>query len=163
MLKREDCLRLHQASCRILRETGVRVFSQEGRHLLRDAGAVVDEDLVRIPPSLVEWALASAPGGFKLYRRGSDEAALELDGSQVYFGPGSDTLRYLDPRTGERRSFKLQDIADCMRVCDALPEIGFVMSVGVPRDAPEERSYWHQFATMIRNTTKPVVFVCDGL
>jgi trimethylamine--corrinoid protein Co-methyltransferase len=163
MLEREDCLRLHQAACQILRETGVRVFGQEGRALLREAGAVVDEELAKIPPSLVEWALGSAPSGFRLYKRGSDEAALDLDGSQVYFGPGSDTLRYLDPRTGERRSFKLEDIADCMRVCDALPEIGFVMSVGVPRDAPEERSYRHQFATMIRNTTKPVVFVCDGL
>lgn len=163
MLDREDCLRLHQATCQILRETGVRVFGQEGRDLLREAGAVVKDDLVKIPPSLVEWTLGSVPRGFRLYKRGGDEAALELDGSQVYFGPGSDTLRYLDPRTGERRGFKLVDIADCMRVCDALPEIGFVMSVGVPRDVPEERSYWHQFATMLRNTTKPIVFVCDGL
>lgn len=163
LLEREDCLWIHRATCDILRNTGVRVYSQAGLDLLRQAGAAVDGDLARIPPSLVERALASAPEKFNLYQRGSQEVALKLDGEQIYFGPGSDTLHYLDPRTGERRDFKLVDVADCIRVCDALPEIGFVMSVGVPSDVPSEKSYRYQFATMIRNTTKPVVFVCHDL
>ena len=163
MLSRDDCLRIHQASCEILRNTGVRVFCDEALDMLRNAGAKVEGDLVKFGPSLVEWALASAPGSFNLYKRGTDEPAVILDGQHVYFGPGSDTFRYLDPRTGDRRDFYLTDIADVMRLCDALPEIGFVMSTGVPRDVPPERYYRHQFATMIRNTTKPIVFVCDGL
>lgn len=163
MLNRQDCLRLHLASCHILRHTGVRVRHQGGLQLLQQAGAHVSADRVRIPPSLVEWALAAAPSSFNLYRRGSSEIALKLDGEQVYFGPGSDTLRYLDPRSGQRRDFLLADIADCMHVCDALPEIGFVMSVGIPRDVPTDRYFRHQFAAMIRNTEKPAVFVCDNL
>jgi trimethylamine--corrinoid protein Co-methyltransferase len=162
MLGREDCLKIHRASCQILRQTGVRVYSEAGLKLLRQAGAVVTDELVKIPPSLVEWALASAPNQFSLYRRGTAEVALKLDGQEVYFGTGSDTLRYLDPRSGLRRDFQLADIADCMRLCDALPEIGFVMSVGIPRDVPTERYFLHQFATMLRHTTKPIVFVCDG-
>jgi trimethylamine--corrinoid protein Co-methyltransferase len=121
------------------------------------------DDLVRIPPSFVEQALASAPAEFNLYKRGTDEVALTLDGQGVYFGTGSDTLHYQDPRTGERRDFLLADIADCVRVCDALPEIGFVMSMGVPRDVPAERYFRYQFATMLRNTTKPIVIVCNDL
>ena len=163
MLGREDCLRIHRASCEILRHTGVLVHSEAGIDLLRRAGAVVDEKLVKIPPSLVEAALATAPGAFNLYRRGTDDVGVRLDGKRSYFGPGSDTLRYLDPRSGQRRDFQLADIADCMHVCDALPEIGFVMSVGIPRDVPSEVHYRHQFATMLRHTTKPIVFVCDGL
>lgn len=162
MLDREDCLRLHRASCEILRRTGVKVYSPAARELLRQAGAVVEEELVKIPPSLVEAALASAPSSFNLYRRGSEEIAVKLDGQHVYFGPGSDTLRYLDPRSGNRRDYKLSDIADCMHLCDALPEIGFVMSVGIPRDVPTERYFLYQFAAMLRHTTKPIVFVCDG-
>ena len=163
MLEREDCLRLHRASCEILRKTGIKVHSEAGLKLLREAGAVIEEKLVNIPPSLVEWALASAPSAFNLYQRGTTDVALSLDGEGVYFGPGSDTLRYLDPRSGERRDFQTVDIADCTRLCDALPEIGFMMSVGIPRDVPPERHYRHQFAAMLRNTTKPIVFVCDGL
>lgn len=161
MLDREDCLRIHLASCGILRRTGVRVFNEEGLRLFRQAGAVVEDALVKIPPSLVEWALASAPQAFDLYRRGTDQVAIRLDGQGVYFGPGSDTLRYLDPRSGQRRDWQLVDVADCLRVCDALPQIDFVMSIGIPRDVPDDRHYRYQFAEMLRNTTKPIVFVCN--
>ncbi len=163
MLDRDDCLRIHQASCEILRNTGVEVWHEGGLELLRQAGASIKDDRAKISPSLVEWALASTPSSFNLYRRGTDQVAIKLDGQEVVFGPGSDTLRYLDPRSGLRRDFQLADIADVIRVCDALPEIGFVMSIGIPRDVPTEGYYRHQFAAMLRNTTKPIVFVCDGL
>lgn len=163
MLSREDCLHIHRSSCEILRTTGIRVHHPDGLDLLRQAGAAVAGTLVRIPPSLVEWALASAPGRFNLYKRGTEQAAIQLDGEGVYFGPGSDTLHYLDPRSGERRDFQLADVADCVRVCDALPGIDFIMSMGVPRDVPAELYYRYQFATILRNSTKPVVFVCNNL
>jgi trimethylamine--corrinoid protein Co-methyltransferase len=161
MLSRDDCGQLHQASCQILSRTGVKVYNTCGLDLLRAAGATVEGDLARIPQALVEGALHSVPPTFRLYQRGTQDVALELDGSHTYFGPGSDTLRYLDPRTGQRRDYHLKDVADCIRLCDALPDIGFVMSVGIPRDVPVDRSYRFQFATMLRNTTKPIVFVCD--
>jgi trimethylamine--corrinoid protein Co-methyltransferase len=161
MMKPEDCLQIHQASLQILRQTGVQVFGEQGLQLLKEAGAKVEDKRVHIPPSLVEWALASVPPSFNLYRRASDQAALTLDGKGVYFGPGSDTLHYLDPRSGERRPFNLADVADCIRVCDSLPEIGFVMSVGVPADIPSELAYRHQFAAMLRNTVKPIMAVCN--
>jgi trimethylamine--corrinoid protein Co-methyltransferase len=161
MFSREDCLRIHRASCEILRQTGVRVYSPAAIRLLRDAGALVEENLVKIPPSLVEGALASVPGSFNLYKRGGDQVAIRLDGQEIYFGPGSDTFRYLDPRTGNRRDFLLADVGDCARLVDALPELHFTMSVGVPRDVPEDTYYRHQFAAMLRNTSKPIVVVCD--
>ena len=163
MMGREDCLQLHRASCEILRRTGIQVHCQAGLDLLRGAGAAVQDNQVHIPASLVEQALATVPGSFNLYKRGSEEVALSLDGEHVYFGTGSDTLHYLDPRSGERRPFLLEDLADCVRVCDALPEIDFVMSMGVPRDVPEDRYYRHQFACMLRHTTKPIVIVCNSL
>lgn len=163
MLSPEHCHQLHIASCRILEQTGVRVYHQPALQLLKSAGAKVEGDLAKIPAELVDAAIASAPHAFTLYRRGTQQPACVLDGEQIYFGPGSDTLRYLDPRTGQRRDFALADVADCIRVCDALPEIGFVMSVGIPRDVPTQRYFRHQFATMIRHTTKPTVFVCNDL
>ncbi len=163
MMDRSDCLMIYQASLEILRETGIQVFSEKGVELLRKAGADVESERIRIPPSLVEWALSTVPGNFNLYKRGSHEVGMYLNGEEVYFGPGSDTLRYLDPRTGGRREFKLADIDDCIRVCDALPEIGFVMSVGVPQDAPQEKYYRYQYASMLRNTTKPAMVVCNNL
>ncbi len=163
MLSREDCLRLHHASCEVLKNTGVRVLSRPALQLLAQSGAWVDADLVRMPSSLVEWALKSVPSSFNLHRRGSDEVAIRLDGKEVYFGPGSDTLRYLDPLDGGHRPFKLADVANCAKLCDQLSGIDFMMSVGIPRDVPGERHYRYQFAAMLRHTVKPIVFVCDDL
>ena len=146
-----------------MRTTGVQVHSQAGLALLGQAGAVVTNKLAKLPPSLVEWALASTPSSFNLYKRGTSDVAVRLNGQDMYFGPGSDTLHYLDPRSGQRREYQLTDIADCIRLCDALPEIDFVMSVGIPRDVPGDAHYRYQFATMLRHTAKPIVFVCNDL
>jgi trimethylamine--corrinoid protein Co-methyltransferase len=164
MLSETDCRKIHQASCQILETTGLRIYEPESLGLLEQAGAKIVADRAFIPSELVDRALDTVPTSFNLYSRGSDQPAICLDGKSVYFGPGSDTLRYLDPRSGERRPFRLADLADCARVCDALPQIDFVMSMGVPQDAPEDRSYFpHQFAAVIANTTKPIVMVCDTL
>jgi trimethylamine--corrinoid protein Co-methyltransferase len=69
MLNAENCQRLHQASCRILEKTGVKVYYPQALQLLKQAGAQVDEDLTRIPAQLVDWAIASAPRSFALYNR----------------------------------------------------------------------------------------------
>jgi trimethylamine--corrinoid protein Co-methyltransferase len=163
MLDLDDCQRLHEAACGILMQTGVKVYHAGALKLLKQAGAQIEEDLARIPKEVVEWALAAAPRSFTLHPRSGDRQTLQLDGEQVYFGPGSDTLRYLDPRSGQRRDFQLADVADCIRLCDALSEIGFVMSVGIPRDVLPRFYYRHQYAAMIRNTAKPSVFVCNDL
>lgn len=163
MLSPDDCQRMHQASCLILERTGVMVYHAAACSLLQQAGAQVADELVRIPARLVDWAITSAPRAFSLYQRNGEEPSVLLDGEHVYFGPGSDTLRYLDPCSGERRDFQLADVADCIRLCDRLPEIAFIVSIDIPRDVPTRFYYRHQFAAMIRNTVKPSVFVCNDL
>ncbi|NIO68169.1 MAG: trimethylamine methyltransferase [Anaerolineae bacterium] len=162
MLSREQCEAVHRASLEILRRTGVRVYHEEALELLRQTDAVItDENLVRFPPGLVEWALKQAPSRIALCRRGSNQVAAPLEGREVNFGPGSDCPNYLDPRTGERRPFTAADVMDCIHVVDALPELDFCMSMGIPSDLETANPYRQQFAMMLEHTTKPIVFVCD--
>jgi trimethylamine--corrinoid protein Co-methyltransferase len=162
MLSHEQCETVHHASLEILRRTGVRVYHDEALELLRRADAVVtDENLVRFPPGLVERALAQAPSRVALCRRGSNQVAAPLEGRRVNFGPGSDCPNYLDPRTGERRPFTVTYVVDCIHVVDALPELDFCMSMGIPSDLGAANPYRQQFALMLEHTTKPIVFVCD--
>lgn len=116
---------------------------------------------MRFPPGLVEWAVKQAPSRVVLCRRGGSQAATRLEGMEVSFGTGSDCLRYLDPRTGEHRLFTSRDVVDCIRLVDALPELGFCMSMGIPSDLGLAKAYRHQYALMLEHTVKPVVFVCD--
>jgi trimethylamine--corrinoid protein Co-methyltransferase len=162
MLSHEQCETIHRASLEILRRTGVQVYHQEALDLLRGTDAVItDEKLVRFPPGLVEWALKQAPSRVALCHRGSNQVAAPLEGRLVNFGPGSDCLNYLDPRTGERRPFTAADVVDAIHVVDALPELGFCMSMGIPSDLETANPYRQQFAMMLEHTAKPVVFVCD--
>jgi len=162
MFDRAQCEQIHLASLEVLRRTGVRVHQDEALALLKEAGAQVsDDNLVKLPASLVEWALKQAPSRIGLCARGSDRVVVPLEGRQVNFGPGSDCPNYLDPRTGEKRRFSSRDVIDCIHLVDALPELGFVMSMGIPSDLETANTYRQQFALMLEHTTKPVVFVCD--
>ena len=157
----EQCGKIHQASLEILRRTGVRVHHDEALDLLRDAGCpAIDGNLVRIPPGLVEWALAQAPSTIALCDRGSSTASVRLSPGESSYGPGSDCPNYLDPKDGTRRPFTLADLEACVRLADALPQISFLMSMGIPRDY-HGNVYRRQYATLIEGSRKPVVFVCN--
>ncbi len=162
MLNGEQCQAIHDASLEILRRTGVRVYHREALELLRQSDAIIsDENLVRFPPGLVEWAVAQAPSRLVLCKRGSSEVAARLEGMEVNFGTGSDCLHILDPRTGENRLFTSKDVIDCIHVVDALPELAFCMSMGIPSDLEQSNPYRRQYAMMLEHTVKPIVFVCD--
>jgi trimethylamine--corrinoid protein Co-methyltransferase len=160
-LQGPHCERIHQAALEILRRTGVRVFHEEALRLLADAGCPVqDQTLVRIPAALVEWALRQPPSRISLCRRGGAEVCAALAERNVSFGLGSDCPNYLDPLTGQRRLFTLEDLRSFFRLADSLPEMSFLMSAGIPSDS-SGNTYRGQFALMLQNSVKPIVFVCD--
>jgi trimethylamine--corrinoid protein Co-methyltransferase len=157
----DQCAQIHQAALEILRRTGVRVFHQEALRLLAEADCTVrDDNLVFIPPALVEWALQQPPSRVALCRRGSSEISAALQERKVNFGLGSDCPNYLDPRSGEHRPFTLEDMKAVLKLADSLPELSFLMSAGIPADV-STLAYRKQYATLICNCVKPVVFVCD--
>ncbi len=153
---------IHLASLEVLRRTGVRFEHKGALKLLKNGGAfITDGDLVRFPPDMVERAIETAPGRVVLCDRNGDPAMF-LESTNVYFGPGSDTTHYPDPFSGELRDWTTKDICDAYRVCDALPNIDFLMSIGIPTDAPEGMSHYQwQFANMLQYSKKPSVVVCN--
>ncbi|MHC4916744.1 MAG: trimethylamine methyltransferase family protein, partial [Planctomycetota bacterium] len=48
------------------------------------------------------------------------------------------------------------------RLCDALPNIDFVMSMGIAKERPGSSSFVHQYAAMMEGTVKPIVFTAQG-
>ncbi len=161
LLDPDQCAAIHDASLEILRRTGVRVHHEGALDLLRRSGAhISDGNLVKLPAALVEWALGQTPSRVVLCRRGSSEPAVVLEGEKVAYGPGSDCPNYLDPRSGRRRPFTTGDLVECIRLVDALPELQFCMSMGIPSDGGPGSHYVLQYALMLEHTEKPVVFVC---
>ncbi len=160
-LTEKQAMDIHHASCQILEESGMLVHHEEAVELLRQAGAQVENgNRVYFPTYLVEQALQSAPSRVTLYNR-SGEAALHLEGSNVYFGTGSDTINYLDPVSLERRKWRQEDVANGIKLCDKLPNIDFVMSMGLLSDVDARMINREQYAIMVQNTEKPQVVVAE--
>jgi trimethylamine--corrinoid protein Co-methyltransferase len=152
---------LHRAALEVLRRTGVEFQHRGAVELLKEAGAFVsDGSLVKFPAAMVEDAIASAPSRIVMCDR-DGEAAMYLEGTRVYFGTGSDCLNIMDPETGEHRRFTKPDLIDGYRLVDALPNIDFVMSMGIPSDVEVSLQYDTQMALMLEYTTKPKVFVTN--
>ena len=152
--------RLHNASLEILDRTGVCVYDQQALDLFKKANVkIVEENRVHIPPGLVKWALSIAPRRVMLCDQ-HGRRVMPLEGNNVFFGPGSDCPNILDHRTGERRTGTLKDIVEGVRICDALPNIDFLMSLFIASDIEDQRiADRHQMRAMLMNSTKPILFV----
>jgi trimethylamine--corrinoid protein Co-methyltransferase len=158
-LSDEKLERLHAASLEILERTGVRLYEKEALELLKSKGVTVEEEnRVRIPSKLVEWALSTAPKCTVLYDRHGKEV-MNLEGHSIFYGTGSDCPNVIDLRTGERRPGVLQDVIDATVVCDALPNIDFLMSFCIANDLNPQTYDRYQMQAMLMNSIKPILFV----
>jgi trimethylamine--corrinoid protein Co-methyltransferase len=151
--------KIHATSLEILESLGVRLYLPEAIDLLKKAGAKVsDGNLVHVPPKLVENALSTVPKEVTLYDRHGNPV-MPLSGDNCFFGPGSDCLNIIDHRTGEHRKPNLQDVIEGVRLCDALPNIDFIMSLLLPTDVDQTLADTYQTEVMLANTTKPIIIV----
>ena len=73
---------------------------QEALASLRQTDAMItDDNLVRVPAALVEWALRQAPARCASCDRDTGDPAIALEEDNAHYGPDSDYPNYLAPRT----------------------------------------------------------------
>ncbi|MFN3763503.1 MAG: trimethylamine methyltransferase family protein, partial [Anaerolineae bacterium] len=145
---------VHQATLRILWEVGIVLTHPEGRERLTGAGAIVHKDRVRIPPDLVDWALAQCPRQVTL-RGWSGQCVTLGDGSLSWHNVGGARDVY-DPRTGKRRPATVQDVRDSARLQDALESVTTVTPFFTPQDVPGPLMSPAMYRHTLSGTTKPV-------
>jgi len=148
---------IHQATLELLHRTGVRVLVAEVRELLAKAGCWLDDERVRIPSHLIDWAIRAALNRVVLCDR-DGKPAMFLEGYKSYYGTGSDTPYVIDAHSGERRKAILDDVANVARLVDALPNISFLMCMGIASDVTATISDLYHFKAMVSNTAKPIVY-----
>ena len=157
MLSDEQVRAIHNASLEILSQTGVEMQDSQGRDLLLKSGAWESNGRLKIPENLVTDAIVDAPSRIPMYdRMGNLTMPLEL--GKVFFGSGSDTIFTWDIESGERRRTTALDVQNMAKLCDALDNIDFVMSMGNPSDVNPDDLYIHEFVGMIRGSVKPNVY-----
>jgi len=159
----DDKRAIYGGALEIMTTVGMRVRQAAALELLRGAGAeVVGDDIVRLPAELIARARGTAPAAVTVFDR-DGEPAMELGGSNSYFGTGSDLMSLYDLETGERRRSSLADVAAAARLCDALDNIDFVMSSAYAHEVDPHRAYVEEFRAMATNTIKPMVVTAEGV
>ncbi len=155
--------RIYNGALEILERVGSEFHSEEAVSMLDEAGAtVVDDNVVKMPSSMVENALDSCGSRVVLSDRNL-EHTMFLEGDNTYFGPGSETPYTIDPYTGERRTCEKDDVVRAATLVDKLENIDFVMSFALANDVPKANADLHHFEAMVKNTTKPILFTAWDL
>src|SRR5574340_489529 len=133
VLSDQQIEKVYQATLECLNRTGVNVHHAEARELLARAGARVEGIRVRIPPHIVQAAIASNPRSFSIWGR-DGQHRMHIVPDRVYFGPGPTCTNFVDPETGQVRRTRRGDPGLTARVADALDNIDYVMSLGLIDD-----------------------------
>lgn len=155
----EQIERVHEASLKILSETGIILQHGEALKLVKEAGARVDDESQRawIPPDVVTDALEKAPRSF-VVASGSDEsldAHMGMDGG-IYTRPAGGLDFIIDAGSKKRRKVMLEDAVNWVRVTHALPHIS-VCNGAFPWDVPLASREVQVVKIMLEYTDKPVM------
>jgi len=153
-LSNEEVEGIHQATIRILNETGVVLSYKPAVEILKDSGAKINGNRVLIPPDLVEKCLAKCPKLIKVRGRGGQVKVLG-DGSLNFHNLGG-ARDIFDFGTGEHRYANLQDVRDATRLLDALENCNTITPFFTPLDVPGGLMSLAMYRHAIPNTTKPL-------
>jgi trimethylamine--corrinoid protein Co-methyltransferase len=140
----------------LLETPGIRVQAPAALQLLRDAGAAVEGDRVRVPAGLVQDALASAPRAFDLHDR-LGRPAVRYGQGLVHFDPGSSGVRVLDPETRRPRTSESADLIRLVQVAEGLPQYDAQSTAIVCHDVPAEIGDLYRLYLVLLHSQKPIV------
>ena len=160
VLAETDLKKIHHAALEVVASVGMSIQHPRALELLREHGCTESEGRVYIPPDLVEKSRRTVPSRIMIFDR-RERLAMELGGYNSYFGSGSDLMSTWDLESGELRESRLEDTVRSARLCDALPNIDFIMSGAWPNELDPRTAFLHNFRAMVRNTTKPLVVTAE--
>lgn len=109
---------IHQAALGVLRDTGMKVLEATARDRFRAAGAVVQDEMVRLDPDLVTERLATVPARFTLRAR-NPARDLRLGGGDMVFTSVGGPAYVMDLDRG-RRDGTFAEMCDYLRLIQAL-------------------------------------------
>jgi trimethylamine--corrinoid protein Co-methyltransferase len=158
VLSEDERHRVHEATLDILETTGVRIETDLGRQILKDVGAVVDENtkIVKFPKTLVEASLQQMTKDFGLSARRPDVDLILKKGNSTLCPDGGGTM-VLDSVTGERRLATYADWEKATRLADAVDEVGMYWCQVHPSDRENTQGdVADYFCRVFRNFSKHV-------
>ena len=157
VLTRDEVELIHEASLRVLEETGVKVLSPSVRSLLKEHGAEVEGEVVRIPSSMVEEALKKAPKEVTLAARDPKwDLKLPTEHDYPYVTLTGVVGKVYDLETEEKREATLEDLKRFAVLADYFDDIDYMWHVVITTDVPTGLRSVYSYATALKNIRKHI-------
>jgi trimethylamine--corrinoid protein Co-methyltransferase len=154
VLSENEVENIHFASLRVLEETGIILTHPEAREILSGSGAIIKDEFVLIPATLVEEQVSKTPSTVTIRGRGGTVKTLG-DGFLHWHNLGGARDIY-DAGTSTRRKAMVKDLQDCTRLLDALDGVTTITPFFTPQDVPGHLMSLAMYRYAIPNTTKPL-------
>ncbi|OGS48280.1 MAG: hypothetical protein A3K68_03615 [Euryarchaeota archaeon RBG_16_68_13] len=149
---------IHEASLRILEQTGVRFDSEDAIRRLRSSGATLHPsrpNVVTFPRSLVEDSIQKIPRYGSYFAR-DPKNDLMFDGEHTFAHSLGGNPFIVDLATGQIRGATFDDVERTSRVMDALATCHSVSPLVVATDVPPRLLVVKTMEAMLKNTAKCV-------
>ena len=159
ILSDKEINQIHEASLKILSQTGMLIYSRQVLEMLESAGAEVDlqKQIAKFPPELIEKSLKTLPAEIILCDR-QGNPGLSIGRGAGYVASGHNAIFILDINTGQRRPATKKDITDFAKLSDCLDNIDVVGIQAMPQDVEAKASLLHAIEASLDNTNKHIFF-----
>jgi trimethylamine--corrinoid protein Co-methyltransferase len=155
VITQEDCIKVHEASLKILQETGVEFHGEEALKIFKEHGAKVEGKTVYFPRKLVEDSLKKCPSKFKLRARNDKRSVIVGEGLLVH-PPGGEI--FITDMDNGRRNGTINDFVNLQKLfqaCDDIDIAGYE-PIG-PQDIEQRFRGVHMAYESIKNSDKPLL------
>ena len=166
VLSKDEVALIHSSTLELLETVGIMVDSPEARALLKENGAIVDDNSkdiwVKFPEELVKEQLKHVPDSFTLW--GPDGSfSFTVDTKTTQFATVGTPVKIYDPESkrGVRKTI-MEDTIKQIRIVDSLKNI-MCSHVDVwPNDVPFLELHCHAIKAWAENSRKPYGLGCYG-
>jgi|TARA_B110000971_G_scaffold142234_1_gene145408 trimethylamine--corrinoid protein Co-methyltransferase len=151
---------IHAAVKKILWEVGVIIEHKPTyKKLLNIKDCWQDEQgYMHLPEHLIDQTISTVPEKIVLYDHDGN-VKVDTSSSMASYCPGHNCVRILDYRNNELRPCSLDDIRDTAKLCEQLPNLDMVCSLGYPSEVPPEDEVIETVRAMYENCTKPAALL----
>ncbi len=154
LLSNDEVEAIHQATLRILAETGIVLAEPKACQLLNEAGAKIQKNRVLLPPELVETCIRQA--GKRISIRGRSGTVKTLGDGNLYFHNLGGAPQVYNAAFGTRRLATIQDVCDATRLLDAMENCHTITPFFTPTEVPGGLMSLAMYRHALSNTTKPL-------
>ncbi len=154
-LSKEEMLKIHDATIKLLGESGVVFKSEQALEIFKDHGARVEGQTVYIPQKMVERSIMLCPSTFTY--RGRNAAQTITIGEGFAIQPNTGPVDIQDMDNG-RRPGTLQDYINIQKMCQASDVVKITGANPIAtQDVPPDERHLKMIYETIRHTDKPLM------